>query len=105
MVFMREQDGRLRVLDGQQRLATAIIIFSALRAWFAVGGVADTAHNLQYDFIGRTDYGEVTPQPKLALNLHNDETFQEFVVRERRLFSELSRVASAFQKRDRRGLS
>jgi hypothetical protein len=82
MVFMREDDGRLRVLDGQQRLATAIIMFSALRAWFAtVSGPAETAHNLQYDFIGRIDYGETSPRPKLSLNLHNDETFQEFVVR------------------------
>ena len=82
MVFMREDDGRLRVLDGQQRLATAIIMFSALRAWFAiVGAPAETAHNLQYDFIGRADYGETSPRPKLSLNLNNDETFQEFVVR------------------------
>ncbi len=80
MVFMREEDGRLRVLDGQQRLATAIIMFSALRAWFATVGTAETANNLQYDFVGRTDYGETSPRPKLTLNLNNDEVFQEFVV-------------------------
>jgi len=85
MVFMRELDEKLRVLDGQQRLATTIIIFSAIRAWFgtveAVAGNRNEATDIQRDFIGRSDYGESDVQPKLALNLNNNDRFQRYVVR------------------------
>ena len=60
MVFMRSDDGRLRVLDGQQRLATTIILFSALRSWFGSSDVTSESQRIQYDFIGRTEYGEET---------------------------------------------
>jgi hypothetical protein len=80
MVFMREGD-RLRVLDGQQRLATAIFIFSAIRAWIGGdGGDADTAGRIQYDFVGRAEYGEHKSEPKLVLNRNNDDRFQKYVV-------------------------
>jgi hypothetical protein len=80
MVFMRER-GRLRVLDGQQRLATSIIIFSALRAWFGGShGDPDTASRLQYDFIGRAEYGEARAEAKLSLNRNNDDKFQRYVI-------------------------
>lgn len=81
MVFMRADDGRLRVLDGQQRLATTIILFSALRTWF---GAADPggpdAAKIQSDFIGRADYGETRAEPKMSLNLNNDVFFQRHVI-------------------------
>ena len=81
MVFMRSPDNRLRVLDGQQRIATALVIFSAIRAWFgSVNGDDDTPSSIQRDFIGRTEYGETEVQPKLSLNINNDERFQRFVV-------------------------
>ena len=69
------------MLDGQQRLATAIIAFSALRAWFGTSeGGSETHGQLQYDFIGRAEYGDKKPTPKLTLNLNNNDTFQAFVV-------------------------
>lgn len=34
MVFTRSSSQLLRVLDGQQRLATTVMIFSAIRNWF-----------------------------------------------------------------------
>ena len=77
MVFMGSPDGRLRVLDGQQRLATSIIIFSALRTWFAVAG--DDSGRLQYDFIGRAEYGQKKPEPKISMNRNNDDKFQTYV--------------------------
>ena len=80
MVFMRS-DERLRVLDGQQRLATTIILFSALRAWFgSAEGDTDTSGRIQTDFIGRSEYGETGTKPRLTLNINNDERFQRFVV-------------------------
>jgi hypothetical protein len=81
MVFMRSDDGRLRVLDGQQRLATTIILISAIRSWFAANYTgSDIAVDLQRDFIGRKELGEDTPIPRLALNFNNNERFQRYVV-------------------------
>lgn len=80
MVFMKDDDGRLRVLDGQQRLATTIILLSAVRAWFATAdSQSDMSARIQYDFIGRAEYGELTAQPKLSLNRNNDDRFQAYV--------------------------
>jgi hypothetical protein len=82
MVFMKSSDDRLRVLDGQQRLATIIILFSAIRAWFAItdGATTNTASSIQRDFIGKDDYGNPKMEPKLSLNLNNDERFQKYVI-------------------------
>lgn len=78
MVFMGPENGCLRVLDGQQRLATTLIIYAAIRGWFALSNDPE-ASKLQYDFIGRSDYGEAASQPKLSLNLNNDDYFQQYV--------------------------
>jgi uncharacterized protein with ParB-like and HNH nuclease domain len=81
MVFMQSDDGRLRVLDGQQRLATTMIILSAIRAWFgSAEGGNETSSKIQSDFIGRSEYGQKEVQPKLQLNYNNDGRFQQFVV-------------------------
>ena len=81
MVFMSSQDGRLTVLDGQQRLATAVIIIAAMRAWFgSIAKYAKNANRLQEDFIGRAELGEQEIQPKLTLNYYNNTSFQELVV-------------------------
>src|ERR1700683_3623487 len=77
MVFMGPEGDRLRVLDGQQRLATSIIIFSALRTWFAV--VGQESNRIQYDFIGRAEYGESKSEPKISMNRNNDDLFQRCV--------------------------
>jgi hypothetical protein len=86
MVFMHSDDNRLRVLDGQQRLATTMILLSAIRAWFAVAEPeTNTAASIQYDFIGRAEYGSDAMLPKLSLNINNDDRFQKYVVRGARL--------------------
>ena len=81
MVFMHSSDGRLRVLDGQQRLATTVIILSAIRAWFRLTEEGTpTANSIQMDFIGRSDYGSKEMLPKLSLNINNDARYQRYVV-------------------------
>ncbi len=100
MVFMSSQDGRLTVLDGQQRLATAVIIIAAMRAWF--GGIAKYAKNanrLQEDFIGRAELGEQEIQPKLTLNYYNNTSFQELVVAGAPL-DEVARRLAALKRSD-----
>jgi hypothetical protein len=38
------------------------------------------ANRLQYDFIGRAEYGEPKAEPKLTLNRNNNDKFQAYVV-------------------------
>ncbi len=81
MVFMVADDGRLVVLDGQQRLATTVILMSAIRAWLApMEKHSKDAHMIGDDFIGRSDFGESEILPKLSLNYYNDQVFQDFAV-------------------------
>ncbi len=54
MVFLNNPAGRLVVLDGQQRLATAVIIFSAIRGWLTqYSEYQSDAAKIQEWFIGR----------------------------------------------------
>ncbi|MEQ8397902.1 DUF262 domain-containing protein [Thalassobaculum sp.] len=79
MVFMQDQ-GRLRVLDGQQRLATIIIFASALRSWFGSINDTITLSKIESDFIGTAEYGQANILPSLELNHNNNSNFQQFVV-------------------------
>jgi hypothetical protein len=59
MVFLTNPAGRLVVLDGQQRLATAVIIFSAIRGWLAqYSEYQSDAAKIQEWFIGRSELGQ-----------------------------------------------
>lgn len=58
MVFLNAPRGQLIVLDGQQRLATAVIVFSAIRAWFLqYTEYQPDAAKIQEWFIGRSELG------------------------------------------------
>jgi hypothetical protein len=98
MVFMRTADGRLIVLDGQQRLATAVILFSAIRNWFAPID-PDSAARVQRDFIGASEYGQKDILPKLNLNYYNDQIFQQYIVAAKHR-DELKRIADVSKKND-----
>jgi hypothetical protein len=85
MVFLGSDDtNTLIVLDGQQRLATAIIFFSAIRDWLRqyteFEQFQDDARKIQEWFIGRSDFGETKPSPRLILNAANHQTFLKHVV-------------------------
>lgn len=81
MVFTRSSTNLLKVLDGQQRLATAVMIFSAIRNWFAKYLAYQKeqfqveAQLLQIDEIGSTG-----KQPRLELTAPNNGIFQQYVI-------------------------
>ena len=63
MVFQADGDA-LRVLDGQQRLATAVIALSAIRAWLDdYDSFKKEADKIQSDFIGACEFGETEITP------------------------------------------
>lgn len=60
MVFLHNAQGQLVVLDGQQRLATAVIIFSAIRSWLnQYSEFQGDAAKIQEWFIGRSELGKL----------------------------------------------
>jgi len=82
MVFLSSAKGLQVILDGQQRLATAVIVFSAIRSWLAQYSEYQTdAGKIQEWFIGRSELGEKNPEPRLTMNSANDKTFGDFVIK------------------------
>ena len=71
---------RYEILDGQQRLATTTMIYAAIRQWLRDNGLDTEAGKIQNDFIGISEIGEAEDEPRIVLNIHNRELFQEIVV-------------------------
>jgi len=81
MVFMNSDTGEWVVLDGQQRLATTIMILAAVRTWLQqYSEYRETARQIQERYIGTNELGETTTQPRLHLNVANNDTFEKYVV-------------------------
>jgi hypothetical protein len=100
MVFLGS-DLNLIVLDGQQRLATAVIIFSAIRNWLnQYDEYRQDADDIQRDFIGRRKLGGSVIEPKLIMNVVNQQTFTDYIVHSRPL-SDVEAAASALKRRDK----
>ena len=59
----------LTILDGQQRLATASIVLSAIRRWLRDRGLDDDAAKIQSDYIeGREPVVWKSPAPAWHIN-------------------------------------
>jgi hypothetical protein len=71
---------RFEILDGQQRLATTTMIFAAIRQWLRDNAFDKQAQQIQNDFIGISEIGEVLDEPRVVMNLNNQAVFQEIVV-------------------------
>lgn len=72
---------RYEILDGQQRLATATMIYAAIRQWLRDNGLDNEAAKIQNDFIGISEIGEEEDEPRIVLNINNRDLFQEIVVK------------------------
>ncbi|HTW50907.1 MAG TPA: DUF262 domain-containing protein, partial [Stellaceae bacterium] len=103
MVFLGV-DSNLTVLDGQQRLATAIIIFSAIRNWLIqYDEFRSDADDIQRDFIGRRKLGGTTIEPKLVMNVANQQTFIDYVIHSRPI-EDVETEAGKLKARDKNKL-
>jgi Protein of unknown function DUF262/Protein of unknown function (DUF1524) len=70
------------ILDGQQRLATTIIIFAAIRDWLRqYNAHLGDATKIQDWYIGGSELGQHDPTPKLIMNQTNNHFFVEYVVK------------------------
>jgi hypothetical protein len=70
------------ILDGQQRLATTVIIFAAIRDWLRqYPQFHQDATKIQDWYIGGSELGQSEPTPKVILNQTNNQYFLDFVVK------------------------
>ena len=72
--------GTWEILDGQQRLATATMVYAALRSALRSVGLDKDAEHVQAQYIGVTELGEERARPRLNLNVNNRPAFVELVV-------------------------
>ena len=81
MVFTKTDRPAFSVLDGQQRLATTLIIFSAIRNWLGGYSAFKRAQTqIEERYIGDSDLGNDAIEPKLTLNAANNDTFKRYVI-------------------------
>ncbi len=82
MVFMPEGEREFTILDGQQRLATTIIILAAIRSWLRARDFIADAEQIQDDYIALGEIGRQDLEPSLVLNESNNDVFMRHVIRE-----------------------
>jgi hypothetical protein len=73
-------DGRMTVIDGQQRLATATILLAAIRDAFADAQDAERARVVQNDYLSTRSLRTSESEPRLLLNEDDHPFFVECVV-------------------------
>jgi hypothetical protein len=104
MVFLGEDSANLIVLDGQQRLATAIIIFSAIRSWLnEYDEYRRDADDIQRDYIGHRELGGTEIKPKLTMNLANQQMFSDYIIHSRPI-ADLEAAIGRLKRRDKNRL-
>lgn len=79
MVFTSASPISYRVLDGQQRLATTLMLFSAVRNWLSGYSNFSAWQHQVAEYLGSRELGAISPEPKLTLTPANNDAFQRFV--------------------------
>lgn len=79
VVLLGPRDNAWYILDGQQRIATTIMIYSAIRQWLSARSYNDDAHQIESEFIGVRQLGGAY-SPRLTLNIVNQQPFLNFVI-------------------------
>jgi succinylglutamate desuccinylase len=75
-----QDDERVVIIDGQQRLATTTIFLAALRGVAEDQGRVKLAESISQDFLYAYDYDEDEAVPRLVLNAEDDDFFRTYVV-------------------------
>lgn len=81
MVFTKTEAPAFNVLDGQQRLATTLMILGAIRNWLgSYTNYSRAKTQIEERYIGDSDLGKDAIEAKLILNAANNDTFRKFVI-------------------------
>lgn len=72
------------IIDGQQRLATTMILLAAVRNAFREKSDDKRAESIQSDYISTTDLGSASEIPRLLMNSEDKLFFQKYIVENQR---------------------
>jgi len=101
MVLVKSSAPSFQVLDGQQRLATTLMILGAIRNWLGGYSAYHKAQTqIEERYLGESDLGEEQVKPKLVLNAANNDVFSRFVIKAVPL-SDIEKALSVCKKADR----
>ncbi|MCY2951577.1 MAG: DUF262 domain-containing protein [Planctomycetota bacterium] len=79
IVLIGKSGKALEVVDGQQRLATAMILIAAVRDYF-LSVEDDRAHDIERDYLAKRDLNSRERLPKLKLNQTDREFFDKRIL-------------------------
>ena len=68
------------VVDGQQRLATTLILLAAMRDYFFLAGDRDRAVDIEHKYIFNRDFRSQTTNSRLTLNKRDHDFFKAHVL-------------------------
>ena len=74
-----EENASWQILDGQQRLATSTMIYSAIRNWLIANGFEKDGQKVQERYIGISELGEEKDRSRIALNVKDRDIFEDAV--------------------------
>jgi len=80
IVLTATPGSRIIVIDGQQRLTTTAILFTAVRDEFLRRGDYERASVIEADYIAARDLRSRELQPRVTLNAEDDDFFRSYVV-------------------------
>lgn len=80
IVVTRETGGFSKVVDGQQRLATTMILLAAIRDYVYENDVKDRATALENHFLITVDPDTLEPVPHLKLSGHDNDYFKKRIL-------------------------
>jgi hypothetical protein len=82
VVLTPGREGRLTVIDGQQRLATTVMLFSAICQEFADAGEVSRAQIVQSDYVASLDLRTNESRSRLILNIDDRDVFEAVTLRQ-----------------------
>lgn len=101
MVLVKSDGPSFQVLDGQQRLATTLMVLGAIRNWLGAYSSYHKAHTqIEERYLGESDLGEEEVRPKLVLNAANNDVFHRLVIKSVPL-TDIERTLAGCKKADR----
>lgn len=72
--------GRISIIDGQQRIATAAILLAVIRDQFRVRGDETRANTMQHQYLAKADLRSAEQTPQLILNADDDAYFGKAII-------------------------
>jgi uncharacterized protein with ParB-like and HNH nuclease domain len=81
MVFTRRSENELEVADGQQRLATIVMLLAAFRDYLSQDNAQkDLSANIQNEYLASYDLDSDEKRPHLTLNTEDNDYFQKRII-------------------------